>query len=99
MVSDSATASASVSIRNHVLPPGASQTYLMLPPKMTSGMDRHREGGDAMSGEAKSGVTAESTATSAGLTQPGGVTDLPSIFGVESALPRTGGTCLGNAAR
>src|SRR6266446_350103 len=32
MVSDSATASASFSIRNHVLPSDASQTYLMLPP-------------------------------------------------------------------
>src|SRR5579863_2224285 len=32
MISDSATASASLSIRNHVLPPDASQTYLMLPP-------------------------------------------------------------------
>src|SRR5206468_1173900 len=30
--SDSATASDSLSIRNHVLPPDASQTYLMLPP-------------------------------------------------------------------
>src|SRR5437762_12551885 len=37
MVSDSATASDSVSIRNHVLPPGASQTYLMIPPNMASG--------------------------------------------------------------
>jgi hypothetical protein len=37
---------------------------------MASGMNRHREGGDAMSREAKAGVTAESTATSAGLAQP-----------------------------
>src|SRR3954447_17314210 len=37
MVSDSATASDSVSIRNQVLPPGASQTYLMIPPNMASG--------------------------------------------------------------
>src|SRR6266436_6016704 len=50
IVSDSATASASLSIRNHVLPPDASQTYLMLPPTGLSGTDRHREGGDAMSG-------------------------------------------------
>src|SRR5262249_18913847 len=33
IVSDSPTASDSVSIRNQVLPPGASQTYLMPPPQ------------------------------------------------------------------
>src|SRR5207244_3360734 len=52
IVSDSATASASLSIRNHVLPSDASQTYLMLPPT-SSGTHRHREGGDAMSGDSK----------------------------------------------
>src|SRR5207248_8790056 len=51
-------------MRNHVLPPAASQTYLMVPPNMASGLNRHREGGDAMSGEAKSGVPSKSTATS-----------------------------------
>src|SRR5262249_18619365 len=34
----SSTASASVSMRNHVLPPGASQTYLIIPPSLASGV-------------------------------------------------------------
>src|SRR5262249_55889108 len=38
IVSDSSTASASVSMRNHVLPPGASQTYLIIPPSLASGV-------------------------------------------------------------
>jgi hypothetical protein len=53
----------------------------MLPPKVASGLNRHREGGDAMSGEAKSGVTAESTATSTGLKQPCSSADSTSVFG------------------
>src|SRR5437762_12808444 len=77
MVSDSATASDSVSMRNHVLPPGASQTYLMIPPNMASGVSRHREGGHAMSREAKSGLRNESTARSAHLPLLGGCIDLP----------------------
>src|SRR5689334_6133346 len=77
IVSDSATASASVSMRNHVLLPGASQTYLMSPPNMASGANRHREGGHAMSREAKSGLRNESIATSAHLPLLGGFVDLP----------------------
>src|SRR5437588_7396961 len=49
MISDSAKASDSVSIRNHVLPPGASQTYLMPPP-----LDEFRPGSQ-LAGIAKVG--------------------------------------------
>src|ERR1700687_329118 len=64
MVSASATASASLSIRNHVLPPDASQTYLMLPPTWLPARIGNRAGGDAIPPAAKSGVGNESTASS-----------------------------------
>src|SRR5260221_5255077 len=40
---DPSAASASVSSRNQVLPPGASQTYLMLPPPFQAGVASHVE--------------------------------------------------------
>jgi hypothetical protein len=43
--------------------------YLIIPPNMASGVNRHREGGHAMLEEGKSGVRSESTATSADLEQ------------------------------
>src|SRR5579872_3618217 len=64
MVSDSASASPSVSMRNQVLPPGASHTYLMLPPDSEPGAPASRMAGcDVV--EAKSRRGGLSTATSA----------------------------------
>src|SRR5438094_341501 len=63
MVSDSATASASFSIRNHVLPSDASQTYLMLPPTWLPERAGIARVGMRCQETGKSGVRSESTAS------------------------------------
>src|ERR1700733_5303761 len=77
MVSDSLAASASVSIRNQVLPSSASQTYLMFPP----GQVRQKSASRGTSFErAKSGHRVESTPCESRTKDHRPLPNLPLVF-------------------